>query len=263
MIEEELQYEEENDLEERDSFHLKTVQENSSWSDYEEDSDIGFWADHVEEEYYSDKEVSRWEQMHFISRGPNYPSCQSKKENLRYYRESQSCYTTDHHSYQYCTECKFNYNSNGWYKVKPTDETKYYCNESEEESSDEEEDDDNEKTEPNPEFVLIIIYDNQGVYLSKRINKRKVMYNLLQTPCGKVERNEHSMEAILRETLEEAGVNLRVMDVEYLFNDPKFNCDVYMSKLPEDQEMKIQNQKNMDYESIISLQNMKNQPGKN
>ena len=29
-----------------------------------------------------------------------------------------------------------------------------------------------------PKFVLNILYNNQGIYLSKRINKNKIMYNL-------------------------------------------------------------------------------------
>ena len=40
-----------------------------------------------------------------------------------------------------------------------------------------------------PTYVMNILYNNQGVYLSKRCDKNKEMYNQWQVPGGKVEFN--------------------------------------------------------------------------
>src|SRR2546429_5972841 len=57
------------------------------------------------------------------------------------------------------------------------------------------------------------------------------MYRLWQSPDGKVEEEGMSEEAILRETMEETDIKLKLKDLTYLFNDPNYNCDVYMTKL--------------------------------
>ena len=92
-----------------------------------------------------------------------------------------------------------------------------------------------------PTYVLNIIYvDNgkwgKGIYLSKRIQKNKEMYNLWQSPGGKVERGESSVQATIRETLEETGIKLEEEELTFLFNDPNFNCDVYITELALEQE---------------------------
>src|ERR1051325_9480782 len=81
-----------------------------------------------------------------------------------------------------------------------------------------------------PRFVLNILYaENKGVFLSKRLVQH--MNGLLQSPGGKVEKNETSMEAVLRETLEETSLKFQAKDVNYLFNDSQYNCDVYLTKI--------------------------------
>jgi ADP-ribose pyrophosphatase YjhB (NUDIX family) len=40
---------------------------------------------------------------------------------------------------------------------------------------------------------------------------------------------------VLRETAEETDIELKLQDFTYLFNDPNFNCDVYMTKLQKNQ----------------------------
>ena len=84
-------------------------------------------------------------------------------------------------------------------------------------------------------YVMNIIYNNKGVYLSKRMQHDKEMYKMWQSPGGKVEENETSEEAAIRETMEETGIELNETDLTYLFNDPQYDCDVYMVKLNNNQ----------------------------
>ena len=53
-------------------------------------------------------------------------------------------------------------------------------------------------------YVLVVIYNDKGVYLSIRYGQ--VMEGLLQTPCGKVEPQETSIQAAQREVEEETGL---------------------------------------------------------
>ena len=95
-----------------------------------------------------------------------------------------------------------------------------------------------EKIEENmkePKYVLNILYNDRGIYLSERIQENKEMCGLWQSPGGKVEEGETSEEAVLRETAEETDIELKLQDLTYLFNDPYFNCDVYMTKLQKNQ----------------------------
>ena len=77
-----------------------------------------------------------------------------------------------------------------------------------------------------PKYVLNIIYNNNGIYLSKRSQQNKEMFSKWQSPGGKVEKEESSEEAALRETKEETGIQFKLSDLTYLFNDPQFDCDV-------------------------------------
>ena len=82
-----------------------------------------------------------------------------------------------------------------------------------------------------------ILYQDNGIYLSKRCQKDKEMYNLWQVPGGKVELGESSIQAVLRETQEETGIKLKKEELTYLFNDPNFNCDIYATKLISKQKL--------------------------
>ncbi|GES91988.1 retroviral-like aspartic protease 1 [Rhizophagus clarus] len=88
-----------------------------------------------------------------------------------------------------------------------------------------------------PTYVMNILYQDNGIYLSKRCQKNKEMYNLWQVPGGKVELGESSIQAVLRETQEETGIKLKKEELTYLFNDPNFNCDIYATKLISNQKL--------------------------
>ena len=80
-----------------------------------------------------------------------------------------------------------------------------------------------------PTYVLNILYINngrlnRGIYLSKRLQKNKEMYDLWQSPGGKVEKGETSAQAAIRETLEETGLQIKEEEMGYLLNDPNFMC---------------------------------------
>ena len=63
------------------------------------------------------------------------------------------------------------------------------------------------------------------------------MYNLWQVAGGKVEKGESSLQAVFREIKEETGLEVNENNCEFSFNDLTFNCDVYFTKLPDDQEL--------------------------
>jgi len=84
---------------------------------------------------------------------------------------------------------------------------------------------------PRPKFVLGILYNNEGIYLSKRIDSTKDMHGLWQTVCGKVELGESSIRAMEREISEENGLIINRAEIIYIFNDPKYNCNMYKVKL--------------------------------
>jgi 8-oxo-dGTP pyrophosphatase MutT (NUDIX family) len=78
------------------------------------------------------------------------------------------------------------------------------------------------------DFVLTILYDLDGVYMSQRNMDVKVMANLLQTPGGRVEYNETSYDAAKREVKEETGLEI---NPQYWGVDPQYNCDIYTYRL--------------------------------
>ena len=64
------------------------------------------------------------------------------------------------------------------------------------------------------------------------------MPGLWQTVCGKVEANESSIEACKRETTEETGLDLLSEKMKFIFNDRRYDCDVYVTKIRSDQQPK-------------------------
>jgi 8-oxo-dGTP pyrophosphatase MutT (NUDIX family) len=55
--------------------------------------------------------------------------------------------------------------------------------------------------------------------------------------CGKVEKGELSLQAALRETKEKTGLEIGRNNTQLIFNDPTFNCDVYITKVTDNQEL--------------------------
>ncbi|CAI2196575.1 7161_t:CDS:1, partial [Funneliformis geosporum] len=64
--------------------------------------------------------------------------------------------------------------------------------------------------------------------------KGEIMKGLWQTPGGKVDKGEIPIKITIRETQEETGIIFKDKDLEYLFNDPEFNCNVYITKVSKD-----------------------------
>ena len=86
-----------------------------------------------------------------------------------------------------------------------------------------------------PKFILNVLYENKDkIWISKRSNNLKVMPGLWQTVCEKVEANESSIKACKRETTEETGLDLPSEKMKFIFNDRKYDCDVYVTKIRSD-----------------------------
>ncbi len=62
--------------------------------------------------------------------------------------------------------------------------------------------------------------------------KKGSMQYLWQSVCRSVEDyDESSKHAATREVLEETGLEVILGDLQYLFNDPEYDCDVYKLKV--------------------------------
>src|ERR1044072_6784400 len=79
----------------------------------------------------------------------------------------------------------------------------------------------------NTTHVLIVTYNKEGIWMSKRY--KAPMKGKLQTSCGKVEEGETSWMAAVRELEEETGIKRPTM--EFCGTDKQFNCDIYLYKL--------------------------------
>src|SRR6266498_1325440 len=78
---------------------------------------------------------------------------------------------------------------------------------------------------------MVVIYNEQGMRISYRLKKGS-MQHLWQSVCGSVEDyDESSRHAAAREVLEETGLEVILRDLQYLFNDPEYDCDMYKLKV--------------------------------
>src|SRR6266545_6716670 len=78
---------------------------------------------------------------------------------------------------------------------------------------------------------MIIIYDEQRMRISYRLKKGN-MQHLWQSVYKSVEDyDESSRHATVREVLEEMGLEVILGDLQYLFNDSEYDCDVYKLKV--------------------------------
>ena len=78
---------------------------------------------------------------------------------------------------------------------------------------------------------MIVIYDEQGMRMSYWL-KKESMQHLWQLVCGSVEDyDKSSRHAAARKILEETELEVILEDLQYLFNDLKYSCDVYKLKV--------------------------------
>ena len=78
---------------------------------------------------------------------------------------------------------------------------------------------------------MVVIYDEQGMRMSYHLKKGN-MQHLWQLVCGSVkDYDESSRYAATREVLEETGLEVILGDLQYLFNDLEYDCDVYKLKV--------------------------------
>nr|CAG8539924.1 1507_t:CDS:2 [Entrophospora candida] len=74
----------------------------------------------------------------------------------------------------------------------------------------------NEEKHKGKSFVIIILWDDEGTWISRRENMNKVYYGLYQYPGGGKEDNESFKEAAIRELEEETGIERNIEDLEYV-----------------------------------------------
>nr|CAG8573536.1 12153_t:CDS:2 [Entrophospora candida] len=74
----------------------------------------------------------------------------------------------------------------------------------------------NEEKHKGRSFVIIILWDDEGTWISRRENMNKVYYGLYQYPGGGKEDGESFKEAAIRELEEETGIERNIEDLEYV-----------------------------------------------
>src|SRR6266542_5557856 len=78
---------------------------------------------------------------------------------------------------------------------------------------------------------MVVIYDEQEMRMSYRLKKGN-MQHLWQSVCESVkDYDESSRHAAAREVLKETVLEVILRDLQYLFNDLKYDCDVYKLKV--------------------------------
>ena len=108
-------------------------------------------------------------------------------------------------------------------------------------------------------FVLVILYDDESIYMFQRINVNKLMYLKYQVVCEKMEPEETGKEAVQRETVEETNLVIKNDHLFYLTNDSTFNSNIYYAKLKElkiSERTEPQNIRSWLYYSWITWYNM-------
>ena len=76
----------------------------------------------------------------------------------------------------------------------------------------------------NADYILVVLYNQDGLFMSQRHHNIKVMPEMLQTVCGKIKKGETSYEAVKWEVQEETGLNSHSY---YWDIDSCFNYDIY------------------------------------
>src|SRR6266498_2112059 len=81
-------------------------------------------------------------------------------------------------------------------------------------------------------YVIAFIYNAYGPWMSVRIDRRKEMYGLHQSPGRAIEtQDSNSLETALRELREETGLRIHQSRPKWIGYDPKYDCDIYAIEL--------------------------------
>ena len=83
--------------------------------------------------------------------------------------------------------------------------------------------------------MLVILYDDESIYMSQRINESKPMYLKYQVVCEKTEPEKTGKEAVQKEIAEETNLIIEGNHLLYLANNPIFDCNIYFAKLRENE----------------------------
>ena len=77
---------------------------------------------------------------------------------------------------------------------------------------------------------MIAIYNKQDIRIFYQLKKGS-MQHLQQSVCGSIEDyDEFSKYTTIREVLKETELKVILEDLQYFFNDLKYDCDVYKLK---------------------------------
>src|SRR6266540_2565498 len=90
-----------------------------------------------------------------------------------------------------------------------------------------------EKITNTPKFIMVIIYNYYGIFMSVRT--RKVMYGLYQSVCGKTE-EKSALQTCMEELWEETRIRILSNRLMWICHDHYFSCDVFELELTEEEE---------------------------
>ncbi len=84
-----------------------------------------------------------------------------------------------------------------------------------------------------PKFVMVIIYNCYGIFMSVRTGK--VMYGLYQSVCGKTE-GKSALQTCMEELWEETRIRILPNRLMWICHDHYFSCDIFELELTEEEE---------------------------
>jgi deoxyadenosine/deoxycytidine kinase/8-oxo-dGTP pyrophosphatase MutT (NUDIX family) len=100
-------------------------------------------------------------------------------------------------------------------------------------------------------YVINILYRKDKIYLSRRTNQSKSYNTYYQAPGGKIGYKETAIEACIRETLEETGLQLDETRIQHVLTDKgawkeEWTCYLFMTKLKDNEEPTVREPQNND-----------------
>ncbi len=84
-----------------------------------------------------------------------------------------------------------------------------------------------------PKFIMVIIYNCYGIFMSIRTGK--VMYGLYQSVCGKTE-GKSALQTCMEELWEETRIRILPNRLIWICHDHYFSYDVFGLELTEEEE---------------------------